>query len=114
MLDILNLGKLLNLVTTEIKMEMRKLERLHKSPITNAYRIVLIVLYSTCINEWHNPIFTVNIIDKFLAGDAGPQLGPSYLPKIPYHSDFCMAIGNVELMHVHFPKYLHIGTARMK
>ena len=42
-MEILNLGQLLNLVTNVTKVKIRRLEKLPKSLITNAYGIFLIV-----------------------------------------------------------------------
>ena len=39
-MEILNLGQLLNLVTNVTKVKIRRLEKLHKSLITNAYAII--------------------------------------------------------------------------
>ena len=54
-MKILNLGKLLNLVTNITKVKIRRLEKLHKSLITNAYAIIF---NRTCINERLLPNFT--------------------------------------------------------
>ena len=54
-MEILNLGKLLNLVTNVTKVKIRRLEKLHKSLITNAYDIIF---NRTCMNERLLPNFT--------------------------------------------------------
>ena len=37
-----------------------------------------------------------------------------YFASRIYQVQFCMAIGNVEIMHECFPEHLLMGTARMK
>ena len=54
-MEILNLGQLLNSVTNVTKVKIRRLEKLHKSLITNAYGIIF---NRTCMNELLLPNFT--------------------------------------------------------
>ena len=44
-MEILNLGQLLNLVTNVTKVKIRRLEKLHKYLITNAYGIIFNRIY---------------------------------------------------------------------
>ena len=53
-MEILILGQLLNLVTNLTKVKIRRLEKLHKYLITNAYDIIF---NRTCINERLLPNF---------------------------------------------------------
>ena len=53
-MEILIIGQLLNLVTNLTKVKIRRLEKLHKYLITNAYDIVF---NRTCINERLLPNF---------------------------------------------------------